>query len=138
VSYVSKGPAWRFANEVKVYAHSATGGRLGEARPESVQKSPVQCDIKVAAPEPAAKQFIKDTDLFLRRIAEQRVKHELKELTGQTLQSEKERLERESQALLRFHERNLAKCFLNKELEAAVSKRFQAIKNSTKSYAGLK
>jgi hypothetical protein len=137
-SFVSKGAVWRFANEVRAYAHSATGGRIGEAKSASDQKPSAQCDIKVAAPEPAVKQFIKDTDLFLRRLAEQRVKHELKELTGQTLQSEKERVERESQALLRFHERNLAKCFTNKESEAAVTKRFQAIKNSTKAFIGLK
>jgi hypothetical protein len=99
----------------------------------------LKCDPKTSATEqPAAMAFIKETDLFLRRLAEQRVKHESKELTGQTLQSEKERVERESQALLRFYERNLAKCPLSKELGTAVSKRFQAIKNSTKAFAGLK
>jgi hypothetical protein len=98
-----------------------------------------KCDPKVAAPgQPAAKHFFRETDLFLRRLEEQLVKHESKELTGQTLQSEKERVKRESQALLRFHERELAKCPLNKEDGAAVSKRFRAIKNSTKAFAGLK
>ncbi len=137
-SYVSKGSVWRFANEAKVFAHSATGGRIGEAKSASEQKTSVQCDIQAAAPESAVKQFIKDADLFLRRLAELRVKHELNELTGQALKLEKDRAERESQALLRFHERNLAKCFTNKESEAAVSKRFQAIKNSTKAFIGLK
>ncbi len=99
----------------------------------------LKCDPRVAATEqPAAKHFIKETDLFLRGLAQQRVKHESKELTGQTLQSEKERVERESQALLRFYERNLKNCPLNKELGAAVSKGVQAIKNSTKAFAGLK
>jgi uncharacterized protein YkwD len=137
-SYRSKGPVWRLANDVTRYVQSTWVGSGGETKPAIDQKAAAPCDVKAAAPEAAANQFIKDADGFLLRVAELRVKHEFNELAGPALKAEKDRVERESQALLGFHEKNLRKCFLNKDLEAAVSRRLQAIRTNVKDLATLK